>query len=711
MHTNRNRIRNTPIMMPETINPVAATLMSMLKTSALKNTQWLAALRLAAAGVLLLAMVACGGDSEQDKPGTAADQLAPGTTVSLTPAPSKENAGGQSGEASAAASGVQPHAAASPSRGSASAAAGEQVDAGDSATSFPVPPERDFFRLAEQLIPGIGTVERVVRTQSTTLEPGHRITLNLVDLDSRQLYESEFELLHVSPHAYWLFEDAVDAELDDIQRSAKEFEEVIYPAVTGAFGTEWTPGVDGDPHLYVVVAHLRGAGGYFNAADEYPREVRPISNEIEAIYINARYLPVGSEMFSQVLAHELQHAVHWRADLSDETWVNEGLSELAVTIAGYPEFSIFDFRRAGPTSLTQWPANDIGGSENYGAASLFMHYLAEHYVGEGDLRPLLDEPADGIPGIDAYLEASGHGVTFTNVFRDWAVANLLDEEEGLFGYSDLSFRVPVYGNAVVGRELRSTIPQYSNEYVRLGRADDTIKFTFEGDRTVPLLPVEVGDGCWWSNKGDVIDSTLTARVDLRNVEQALLEYDLWFSIEEDWDFAYVEVSEDSGRTWAILETPLSSTDDPLQVSFGPGYTGATEGWQRESVSLDRWAGQEVLLRFQYITDAAIHDHGLCVRGLGVTAGNGPTELEVDWVPNGFVQTNNLVLQDFMVQVVFEGEDGTPNRVVQVDLDENNRAETTLELTENLKRIVAIIQPTAPSTRMLASYTIKLDTAE
>ena len=631
--------------------------------------------------------------------------------MSLTPAPSEGNAGGQSEGTSSTASGAQPHAAASPSPGSASTAASEQEDAGDAATSFPVPPERDFFRLTEQLIPGIGTVERVVRTQSTTLEPGHQITLNLVDLDSRQLYDSEFELLLVTPHAYWLVEDGVEAEPDALELSAREFEEVIYPAVTGAFGTEWTPGVDGDPHLYVVIAHLRGAGGYFNAADEYPREIRPMSNEIEAIYINARYLPVGTERFSRVLAHELQHAVHWNADLTDETWVNEGLSELAVAIAGYPEYSVLEFRRAGPTSLTQWPANDIGGSENYGAASLFMRYLTEHYGGRDDLRALLMEPADGIPGINAYLEASGYGVTFTEVFRDWAVANLLDEKNGVYGYSDLSINFPVYRNAPVGEEVQSNIPQYSSEYIRLGTGENSVRFIFEGDRTVPLLPVNIEDGCWWSNMGDVIDSTLTARLDLGQVEQALLEYDLWFSIEEDWDFAYVELSEDEGRTWTILETPLSSTDDPLQVSFGPGYTGATEGWQRESVSLDRWAGQEVLVRFQYITDAAIHDHGLCLRDLRVTAGNGPTELEVDWIPDGFVQTNNLVLQDFMVQVVFEGEDGTPNVVVQVELDDNNRGQITLEPAQDLKRIVAIIQPTAPSTRMPASYTIRLESVE
>ena len=100
------------------------------------------------------------------------------------------------------------------------------------------------------------------------------------------------------------------------------------------FGSEWTPGVDGDPHLYVINASLRGVGGYFNSADEYPSEIRPASNEIEAIYINVRYLPPGTGLYSRVLAHELQHAVHWKADVSEETWVNEGLSELAVTVAG-----------------------------------------------------------------------------------------------------------------------------------------------------------------------------------------------------------------------------------------------------------------------------------------------------------------------------------------------------------------------------------------
>ena len=299
------------------------------------------------------------------------------------------------------------------------------------ADGFPIPPDRDYFRLARELVPGVGDVSPVVRETAVTLPPGHRETFRLVDLESLELYESEFELRWVSPNAYWFVEEGVDALQEELEHSAWEFEELIYPTVTGTFGSEWKPGVDGDPRLYIINANLRGVGGYFNSSDEYPRLIQPVSNEHEAIYINVRYLPIGSENYSRVLAHELQHAVHWNYDRTEETWVNEGLSELAVTVAGYSESSIHAFRAAGPTSLTIWPAGDVGKGANYGSASLFMRYLTSHYSGEGDILKLVSEPADGIPGLNSYLREAGYAAGFVDVFRDWAVANLLDEDEGL----------------------------------------------------------------------------------------------------------------------------------------------------------------------------------------------------------------------------------------------------------------------------------------
>ena len=340
-----------------------------------------------------------------------------------------------------------------------------------------------------------------------------------------------------------------------------------------------------------------------------------------------------------------------------------------------------------------------------------MHYLTEHYGGRGDLRPLLSQPGDGVEGIDSYLESSGYEASFIDIFRDWAVANLLDEDSGSYGYADIPVSLPVYRSLKSWDEFASTIPQYANEYVRVPQLPGPAVLSFDGADSAPLLPVDAGEGCWWSNKGDVIDSTLTARINLRQVDRAALDYEVWFSIEEDWDYAYVEVSEDGGENWTILETPLTSSEDPLDVSFGPGYTGSSGGWQDESVSLDRWAGQEISVRFQYITDAAIHDHGLCLRDIRVSEPDGGPELAVEWTPSGFVWTNNLVRQRFIVQVVYEGREGFPNRVLQMELDDTNQGTMTLEPDANARRVVAVVQSMAPSTRMPASFTVRLKPSE
>ena len=574
------------------------------------------------------------------------------------------------------------------------------------ADSFPVPPERDLYRLARELIPGVGEVRQVEGTPAPALAAGHQQSFELVNLAKLQRYSREFELRLVTPNAYWFVEDGLEVHQRDIERSAAEFEDAIYPRISNTFGAEWKPGVDGDPRLYILNAALQGVGGYYSPEDEYPKEIRPASNEIEAVYINISYLPLGTTEYAQVLAHELHHAVHWNADRSEDSWVNEGLSELAVTIAGLPEYGRLAFQRSAPVSLTVWPPAIEDTGPNYGAASSFMHYLTEHYGGRDDLRPLLSQQADSIDGINAFLKAGGHRARFEDVFRDWAVANLLDEESGPYSHSSVNIPPPVFRTLRKSDEQASSIMQYATGYFRLASLPDSqARLSFSGDAVTPLLPVDVGEGCWWSNNGDSIDSTLTAPIDLRQSESAALTYQVWFAIEEDWDYVYVEVSADGGESWSILETQLTSGADPLEVAFGPGYTGSSGGWRSDSVSLDEWAGQEILLRFQYVTDAAVHDHGLCLRGLTIS-GAGAAVLG-DLTPAGFVwNRDNSVRQEFIVQVVYAGEE---NRVLSLELDGMNQGAMTLTPDSGTRYVAVSVQALAPSTRLPANYALNLET--
>ena len=575
------------------------------------------------------------------------------------------------------------------------------------AAHFPDPPERDVYRLAAELIPGFRPDSpRTVGPPPETLETGRVDAFWLADLSRVEMYQSQFRLALVSPRAYWYFEDGVEVDRERLERSAALFEEKIYPGVASSFGSEWSPGVDGDPRITILNGALRGAGGYFSSSDEYPRAIFRYSNQREMVYLNAQAFPAGSRAYHSVLTHELQHLVHWRHDASEETWVNEGLSELAVSAAGFGGGS----GRAGldgvPTSLVHWPQDGVGVGANYRTAALFMHYLAEHYGSREDMRALVETPGDGITGIDEYLKQSGYLQTFRDVFRDWAIANFLDLPRGVYGYPGLHVRARA-GKSMDGYgELRSEIPQYSVEYVAIRSLQGPARIDFDGAATVDLLPAEVGpEGCWWSNSGDAIASELSAAIDLRGVARAALRYRVWHDIEETWDYAYVQASTDGGKRWDILAAPGTSPENPMGNGFGNGYTGRSGGWIAESVDLSPFAGQQVQIRFQYVTDDAVHGPGLCLHDAVVVKDGRRHPIE-NWQAAGFIRTGNLVSQGYIVQAILQppGRDGEP-RVVAIELDPDNSGFLEIQAPQELERLTIAVAALAPRTFQPAPYVL------
>jgi len=578
---------------------------------------------------------------------------------------------------------------------------------------LPDAPERDLYQLTDELLSSDPTGPGpVLSLDAVPYAEGRKDTFWLIDLPELEIYQSEFELRHVTPHAYWYFEEGQSARQRDIERAAAVFEEQVYPRVTSTFGKEWTPGIDNDPHLNILNAKLRGVGGYYSSADEFPPRVNKFSNQREIIYINSGAIRVGTQLYVETLAHELQHAIHWNADPSEDTWVNEGLSELAVTIAGFNQILRFRFAFSRPTSLVHWPLSPFGSGANYGAASLFMHYLSEHYGDRNDLKGLLQQPEDGIAGINSYLRSSGHDLTFRDVFTNWAVANLLDEDQGPYGYKELAVGARPTQRMRDFSEISSKIPQYSVEYIELDEGlvsyEEPLRLKFSGQTESALLPVEVGaTGCWWGNSGDSINATLSRTVDLTQHSRATLKYQIWFELEEDWDYGYLEVSTDGGRTWEILSTPNTTSENPIGISFGMGYTGNSEGWIDESVDLSSYAGQKIQMRFQHITDDAVNGSGICVQGISIPE-IGLFDSTEGWQANGFLLISNRVKQDYIVQVI---ESGNENLVTRLKLDETNTGELIMPAPRTSERLVVAVAALAPKTRIETSYTFTVEPAK
>ena len=331
-----------------------------------------------------------------------------------------------------------------------------------------VPPDADVASLAVELVPGL-TWENV-RAATPPVEQNQVGDLEnfwLIDLAAEEAHRPEFELRSITEHANWYVQTGLDVPQDDLAGAANFFEKEVYPRVVDAFGKNRYTGENGGPRLTILNADLRGAGGYFSSDDAEPPIVAPLSNHREIIYINAVAIPPGSPSYQDVLAHELSHAIHWRHDPTEEVWTNEGLAEYAITAIGKPLMATHQFLKTGPVSLVHWPNGPGSSVANYGGASLFVHYLLEHYPSEKGPQDLMEQPENGIAGVNAYLRNAGYDAAFRDVFKDWIVANFLGQPQGKYGYAVLQTTPRVRKLTANFSDYESSIPQYSVQYLDL----------------------------------------------------------------------------------------------------------------------------------------------------------------------------------------------------------------------------------------------------
>ncbi len=537
---------------------------------------------------------------------------------------------------------------------------------------IPTPPDRDMLDLAQRFRPAeyAELVEQDTKTPELAVEGDRRRFWILLDSGAVRI---DAVVRRVSQNAVWWFDDRLEVATAPLDEAVAAYEDRIWPAMTGLFGSIESPGIDGDPRLNIVHTTLRDAvAGYFNSVDGFPQALRKFSNEGQYIYMSSDNLEVGEPGYVATLAHELQHAIHYAADPGEDAWVNEGLSEVATDRAGY-DFRVNKWFLAKPDiQLNSWPYDSDTGS-SYGAARSFFGYLDRLYGGDSALAGLIAEPADGLEGIDAYLEKAGYAIGALDVFSDWVAASYLRDDEGRYAAGPQhTVRMPVRQLAI-GEKARESVEQLGADYFTVEPRRDAVRVRFEGDEAARLLPVAPlsGETCWWSNSGDSIDTTLTREFDLREVEAATLLFGAWYSIEEDWDYAYVAVSIDGGETWEPLEGLTTTTDNPNGSSYGHGFTGESEGWLEEKVDLTPYAGGVVQVRFEYITDAVTNVHGICIDDVEIPEIGFFDDAERDggWTASGFVRTGNEIPQRWSVQVLRTREEGSSEASrLQVGLD-------------------------------------------
>ncbi|HET7012071.1 MAG TPA: hypothetical protein VFI11_14945 [Anaerolineales bacterium] len=593
------------------------------------------------------------------------------------------------------------------------------------ALSEEVVPIADPVSLTERL-QGVKDIPRVLAEDADPIPLGTRQTFWATDVDTDENFQLQARLAYATDHVYFWIEDGVEYDQGELEALVDEFEQETYPTNREFFGSEWSPGVDGDPHLYILYANGLGysIAGYYSSNDEYSPLAHEFSNGHEMFYLMAENVGLASSFTSGVLAHEFQHMIHWYRDRNEETWMNEGFSEVAAFINGYDVGGAdYEYAADPDQTLTFWPSEPGTAGAHYGQSFLLLGYFLDRF-GPDATKALIAHEANGLDSMDQALLELGsldpltdEPITADDVFADWALAMLLqDPSVGDGRYSFESYTAapePSISETVTecpGRTGSRSVSQYGVDYIRFDCSGD-YTLTFEGTNLVPVLPAEAhsGDYAFWSNKGDESNMLLTRSFDLTDVEGPIsLDYWLWYDIEEDYDYLYLEASTDGGETWTILTTPSGTGEDPTGNSYGWGYNGFSGGeapsqWIEESVDLSDFAGEEVLLRFEYVTDAAVNGEGLLLDDIRLEAIGYEEDFENSdggWEGEGFIRLYNRLPQSYRVLVV---EYGDETRVRPMELGADQIGRMDISIGGEVDEVVLVVIGTTRHTWQPAEY--------
>jgi len=587
-----------------------------------------------------------------------------------------------------------------------------------------VVPENDPVDLADRFL-GIENIPATVPAHGP-YDLGDRRVFYVLDSSENVTYETEAELLYESDLVYFWVAVGVDVNLSELEELARAFEEHMVPTNRAFFGDEWIPGIDNDPHIYIVYTGNIGshAAGVFVSGDEVHPLAEPQSNAAELFMVNSSNTSLGENYAYTVLAHEHQHMIHWYRDRNETSWINEGMSELATVLNGYSEGGfVYEYLFDTDLQLNDWPNDQFATSAHYGAGMLFVTYFLDRFGVEAT-QALVGDPANGLESVDNTLAQLGiidpqtdRPVSADDVVLDWAVANFVADPsvgDGRYAYHQypdvLEFEALTTESDYDCGTAGSTadVRQYGVDYISF-RCSGQPTLRFEGSNRTTLLPASAYSGSYmfWSNKGDESDMTLTRAFDFNAVSGLLtLSYQTWYDIETDWDYVYVLASTDQGDNWTFLQTPSGTVTNPLGNNYNFGYTGLSDGnsseWINESIDLSPYAGQQVLLRFEYITDAAVNGEGFLVDDIAIKEIGYFEDFEQGdggWVPEGFARVQNVLPQTFRLALVAYGDE-TSVQIIAVP--ENNRVDIPLDFNA-VDEYVLVVTGTTRFTRQPALY--------
>jgi len=278
-------------------------------------------------------------------------------------------------------------------------------------------------------------------------------------------------------------QDAVDRIVDhfDNQSVGNFPDQGIWDLNTSHFGDP-PNNLDGQERIFLLYYRFNiAADGFFWVFDQYPDGSQQwASNEADVIYMATdNGEPDGNYMMA-VMAHEFEHLIHFNTDQNEESWVDEGLAELAMWLFGNPD-TISGFNTNTDNRLTNW----TGAWADYIKTYLWTLYMYEKYGGQSLIYDVCHNPLNSMEGYRTSLENLGGAPDMGNIFGDWCMANYLHDSsigDGRYGYEGetlpLFWAWRIHSSSPASGS--GTISGWAGESMRLLNLDEPLAISFDG---------------------------------------------------------------------------------------------------------------------------------------------------------------------------------------------------------------------------------------
>lgn len=475
------------------------------------------------------------------------------------------------------------------------------------------------------------------------------------------------------------FDTAMNRSLNEAAVKAfSSFDTVVMAQMREVFGSECSPGIDGDTRVHALVTDRLGSQllGYFSSRDSVHPAIQEHSNGMELFLLSGVLLIQDEARILNTLTHEFQHMIHFAQDANEESTIDEGFSGFAEELTGIRLSNAYEreFLLNTDTSMAYWP---VTGSAlaNYGASYLFTKYAVDR-LGLTFLKVWGASPENGFDGLDEALISIGAGFDADALYLDWlgALIAFATENEWEKGYtSEVKRPISKPEDMIrtvdcISAVFSDSVQQYGTNFYRLdcpaGQAA-TVRVRF--NPTVPIVDAALNDSqrhgtkddalFWWSGTASNSVASLQREFMIpENAASVALTFQLRYDLERSFDYLYLLASIDDGATWQELPLPDGTAVNDSGFNLGRGVTGTDMAWQSVTVDLDAFRGETVLLRFDVITDQAVTGHGVMLRGLSIEAIGFSDEFAIGdngWQADGFRATVLDVPQPYGVVVAAE----------------------------------------------------------